>query len=44
MVTSNKIQPTRLEYQENIITESVAVIFINTSVNKVQNMDNFEKN
>ena len=35
MVTSNTIQPTRIEYQQNKIVEQVAVVFINTSCNKV---------
>ena len=43
MVTSNTIQPLCLEYQDNIITESVAVVFINSSCNKVQNMEDDKK-
>ena len=39
MVTSNTIQDTRIEYNQNIITKSKAVIFINTSCNKVKFMD-----
>ena len=39
MVTSNTIQPTMLEYTQNIITESKAVIFINTCCNKIKYME-----
>ena len=39
MVTSNTIQPTRMEYSSNIITESKALIFINTCCNKINGMD-----
>ena len=43
MVTSNTIQPLRIEYRDNIVTESVAVVFVNTSCNKVKNMDENQK-
>ena len=44
MVTSNTIQPTRLEYSKNIITEKKAVIFINTCCNKIKSMDRAKQN
>ena len=44
MVTTNTIQPTLLEYNQNIITKSIAVIFINTFCNKVKYMTEDQKN
>ena len=44
MVTTNTIQPTRLEYNQNIITESIAIVFINTFCNKVKYMTENEQN
>ena len=44
MVTSNTIQSTRMEYNQNIITESRAVIFINTSCNKTKNLSKEDQN
>ena len=36
MVTSNTIQPVRLCYRQNVVTHSIAVIFVNTHCKGVQ--------
>ena len=32
MVTSNTIQPSKLSYKHNIVTESIAYIFVNSGI------------
>ena len=44
MVTSNTIQDTQMEYKNNLITQSEAVIFINTHCNKVRDLSEQEQN
>ena len=39
MVVSNDIQPLRLFYSDNIITHSRAVIFVNTGINRLADID-----
>ena len=43
MVTSNCIQPMRLEYQGKLVTKSVAVIFVTTEIDKTKVMDQKQK-
>ena len=43
MVTSNCIQPLRLEYQGKLVTSSIAYIFVATQCNKTLNMTKMEK-